>query len=764
MKHDSASSVGDDIPARDAFAAMLGIESKLGQLSEQLTRISNSDWNTRANLYPECRHSLVPDRSFPNMLASVETSERRADENLRQFGDHLDALGEQFVTVSGGRAEDTLKARQESPINVATWPAAAIEGDRPPAPAIARLDNHIADLADRLAGHEAAQEDLRKLVQSGFGRLDQRIDAAKQASEAAGQRAQNQARQAQEELRKLSQSESGRLGQRMDMLKQVAEGTAQRAQNQGVRLAQEELRKLAQSEFGRLHQRMDVLKQAAEAAAQRAQDQATQQAQKDLRDLEVRMQNLVPKSQTSAATAEGGEIGRLRDEMESLGQRVDDLTVKAASEHDIATLRSAIEDLAARVAHGPDLKPLADLDRRLTEVANRLEQSRGNHVGSQIDTADLDKRIAAAMRQNHISPPWTIIERKLAGLSDRLANTEMQLQYIGTLEKWILQLYRNLEETVDWTSHVAEDAANRMASRLVEKWSSETNPAATSAEAEPLENALAAVTSDEETADARNQKALGAVNKALEQIISKLSELEQIVSKLSELEQLRDQLQEVDSDEVLAETAPDRPGTERAGPEACQPDEMQASARRETQAAIQDNFLAAAVQGIHIPTHSLAESGDHKGRPDGARHERGSRFSLRLRKRERFYPPAGAVAYAPTLREPAYPSMRRWLIVLVLLGTASLLVSLLGIDRTKPLAALAHFVTNLGSDVLAGLLPEAANAAAGGTVVADADGPPSDNGPANCQQVSLHRAAKTIILRRSSPTTCRGTSKIVYPR
>ncbi len=651
---------------------------------------------------------------------------------------------------------------------------------------------------NRLAGHEAAQADLRKLVQSGFGRLDQRIDATKQATEAATQHTQNQAtRQAQEELRKLAQSEFGRLGQRMDMLKQDAEAAAQRAQNQAVRAAQEELRKLAQSEFGRLGQRMDMLKQDAEAAAQRAQNQAVraaqeelrklaqselgrvgqrmdvlkqdaeaaaqraknqaiQEAQKDLRDLEGRMQNLVTKSQTSAPAPEGGEIGRLRDEMEDLGQRVDDLTIKAASEHDLDSLRIAIEQLSARVAQRPDLKTLADLDRRLTEITNKLEQSCGNHVGNQIDAADLDKRIAAAMRQNQISPPWSVIERKFAGFSDRLANTEMHFEHVATLEKWIIQLYRNLEETLDWTRDVAEDAASRMESRLVEEWSSETNPAATSAEFEALENALAAVRTDHKDADQRNQKALGAVKDALEQIVSKLTEFEQIVSKLTELEQLRDQ--------VLVKAAPGDSGTEPLNPEANQPEEMPGATLREVEVPIQGSFLAGVVRANQMPMHSLAEPAGHR-RSDGDRHEASSRLSLRLRRREGFAPPASAPAYAPAVRGAAHPGMRHWLIGLVVLAAVSVLVTQSGIERTKPLAALTQFAAILGGDMLASLLPEASNAATGGGVIADTDGRPSGIGTANCQQAVLHRDAKAaFILRSASPTTCRAVSQMVYPR
>jgi hypothetical protein len=322
------------------------------------------------------------------------------------------------------------------------------------------------------------QEELRKLVLGEFGRLGQRMDALKQASEAAAQRAQEQAvRLAQEEMRKHVQSELGRLGQRMDALKQAAEAKAQRVQDQAVRLAQEEVRKLVQGELGQFAQRMDALHQASLAAAERARNQAVQQGQKDLADVEGRLQALMRKEHGEGQKT--GEMGRLRDEVESLGQRVVDLTVKAASEDEVDSLRLALERLSARVAQGPDLKLLSDFDRRLCEMTNKLEQRLTSH-GGQMGAADLDKRIAAAMRQNQISPPWNAVERKLAAISDRLANTETGLQHIATHETWILQLYRNLEEILDWSRNVAEDAANRMAHRLEQDWTRKTNPASTS--------------------------------------------------------------------------------------------------------------------------------------------------------------------------------------------------------------------------------------------------------------------------------------------
>lgn len=643
MKQDSLSSAKSlEISPRDAVDAVLGIESKLDQLSVRLTRMANRDQNTGASGDGERSPPSAGAQSFADILAGAQTSERRPTMNFTQVDERLDVLCEKFalgfegflipeeghrrclhddvaqddagrLVAGAGKSDETPEAAQEDPIGPALWSTASIAGDRPVAPVITHLENRIADLADQMIGHEAAQEDLRKLVQNGLDGLAQRIDATRRTSEAAVQRAHSQAvRLAQEELRKLAQSEFGRFGQRMDVLKQALEAAAHRAQTQAVRLAQEELRKLVLGEFGRLGERMEVLKrtseaaaqraqdqavrlgheelrkfvkgeigtlaqrvdamkQASEAAAQRAQTQAVQQAQTELRDLEGRMQALMKK--TLAGAPEAGEIGRLRHEVESLGQRVDDLTVNAASEHELGSLRVAIEQVAARVAQGPDLKPLANFDRRLTEMATKLEQRLANHVGGQIGPADLDKRIAAVMRQNQLSPPWSIIERKLSGISDRLANTEMELQYVATHEKWILQLYRNLEETLDWTRDVAEDAANRMADRLTQEWSSETDPATTSAGIKPLEDALAAVRADYGNADQRDQETHGVVNEALDQINS----------KVAELEQLRDRLQ-------LAAC-----GIELASPKSFVPEIRD-----------KDNFIAA-VEANEVLLHSLTD-------------------------------------------------------------------------------------------------------------------------------------------------------------
>lgn len=618
--------------------AALDIQSKLDHLSEQLTRMANRDQDTAAGRFYERARPAPAEHSLADILARVEASERQATESFAHFGERLDSLGDKLakgadrfpqhpedvpgyrsletavrnivdhIEVSDRKTRDTLKAVQERLNDVAYAATAPIDSDRllVDAPVITRLENRIADLANRVTGHEeAAQEDLRKLVQSEFGKLATRIDSVKQASE---------------------------------------------------------------------------------ASAQRAQSQAVQTAQKDLRDFEGRMQSFFSDARATAHRHDGGELGRLRAEMESLGQRVDDLKAEAASEHDLRSLRVVIEQLSARVAQGPDLRPLADLDRRLTDITKWLEQGRGEQVGSQIAELeqrvfDLDNRIAASMRQGPPADAWAGIEREFAGVSDRLAHTEQQLQHIATLEQSIHQLYQSMEQNRNLARDVAEDAASRMASRLMQDWPAGSQ-AAPSSELQALENALATVRSNYESADQRNQETLGAVHETLEQIVNKLTELEQLrdqpAAPVAQARPFVEAAPEMPQAPAGIDTWPDlraQPGLEAYRPVDAPPPEPV----EPVQPAIQDDFIAAARRAAQAaaqqtPGPSAAGFLGRKKAAEAAA-KPASRFSLRFRKRLK---PAAAMSAAPVAAaapKAADPGRRRRLILigLVLLAAASAL-------------------------------------------------------------------------------------------
>ena len=711
--------------------AVSDIQSKLDHLSEQLTRMANRDQDTAAGRYYERSRSAPAGHSLADILARVESGERQAAENFAHFGERLDTLGDRFakgverfpqnpedvpgyrsletavrnivdhIEVSERKTRDTLKAVQERLNDVAYAATAPIDSDHllVDAPVITRLENRIADLASRVTGHEAT--------------------------------------------------------------------------------AQEELRKLVQGEFGKLAQRIDSVKQASESSAQRAQSQAVQIAQKDLRDFEGRMQAFF----TDATRQDGGDLGRLRAEMESLGQRVDDLKAEAASEHDLRSLRVVIEQLSARVAQGPDLRPFADLDRRLTDITKWLEQGRGDQVGNQIADLeqrvfDLDNRIAASMQQDPPAQAWAGIEREFAGVSDRLANTEQQLQHIATLEQSIHQLYQSMEQSRNWARDVAEDAANRMASRLMQDWPGKHPQTGPSAELQALENALATVRTNYENADRRNQETLGAVHETLEQI----------VNKLTELEELRDHQPPQAQAEAFAEPAPESPpvssGIETWPDLRAQPgleSYQSVDAPPPVEAAppgIQDDFIAAARRAAHAaaqqtPGPSAAGFLGRKKPAAAAGPKPASRFSLRFRKREKPVLAAGVVPVTPTAPKAADAGKRRRLILigLVLLAAASALafntfvkkpvenapVTPPAVEQTKPSTggsstfdhlnkALTKSDAILDNGNFLSSLPGETKAAANRIAITDADALPVGIGSASLRQAALDGDAQAAFI------------------
>jgi hypothetical protein len=155
-----------------------------------------------------------------------------------------------------------------------------------------------------------------------------------------------------------------------------------------------------------------------------------------LHDIESRILGLLKEAQNALSDSSAGnraELQRMRAEIGSLDQRIDDVKTDAASEHDVHALRVAFEQLSARVAQGPDLRPLADMDRRLVDVAEKLEKSqveaRKLPQLTELERrfADLDRRLTEAVSAKDDGRALAALERQLAAVNDRVAHTEQQL-------------------------------------------------------------------------------------------------------------------------------------------------------------------------------------------------------------------------------------------------------------------------------------------------------------------------------------------------
>jgi localization factor PodJL len=706
--------------------AMGDIESKLDHLSEQLTRMARQD-TTAGRFYERSRP--VQDHSLADIITRLDASERQTAENFTRFSERIDTLGDKLSKEIGHFPQD--------PEDV---------------PGYRSLETAVRNIVDHIEVSERKTRDTLKAVQE---RLNDVAYAA------------------------TAPIDSDRLLADAPVISRLESRIADLAGRVTSPDGQEEVRKLVHNEVGKLGSRIDQVKQASETSAQRAQSQAVQQMQKDLRDFEGRMQSLFRDAE--ARRSEDGTIGYLRAEMESLGQRVDDLKAETASEHDLRSLRVVIEQLSARVAQGPDLRPLADLDRRLTEITKWLEQGRGDNVGNQIAELerrvfDLDNRIASSMRQDQGAPAWAGIEREFAGVSERLDRTEQQLQHIATLEQSIHQLYQSMEQSRNWSRDVAEDAANRMASRLMQDWSGNIAPAGPSAELQALENALATVRTNYEHADQRNQETLGAVHETLEQIINKLTELEQLRDQppMPVAEAFAAPLVEPQPaapepqawPDLKAETSSSSYQPIEPPPKQVEPvppgiqDELIVAARRAAQAASQqtpgpsaDGFLARKRPAVQVQQPAP------------------SRFSLRFRRREKPLQATGPTSPAPAAPKAADAGKRRRLILigLVLLAAASALaynyvkkpqgsVSMTppATEQVKPSAGgssafekltttLAKSDATLGNGSYASSLPGAARTASS-IAITDADALPAGIGSPSLRQAALDGDAQAAFI------------------
>ncbi|MGH6819475.1 MAG: hypothetical protein ACREDU_01265, partial [Methylocella sp.] len=263
---------------------------------------------------------------------------------------------------------------------------------------------------------------------------------------------------------------------------------------------------------------------------QRSESTAASSAQEELRAIESRILGLLNEAQAASGNqASSSDLQRLYGEIGNLNQRVEEAQADAASERDVDALRTAVEQLSARVAQSPDMRPLTEMDRRLGELAHKLDQTqaltRNQPQLSELEhrIAELDHRLAEAQRPQEGGPAVAALEQQLIAVNDRIGRAEQQLGHFDTIERAITQLFESLEQNRGLAREAAEEAANRVAERVLAGQSPASGP---SPEMQALEEGLRAVRESAQSSDQRNQETLEAVHETLEQIVNKLAELE----------------------------------------------------------------------------------------------------------------------------------------------------------------------------------------------------------------------------------------------
>ena len=279
-----------------------------------------------------------------------------------------------------------------------------------------------------------------------------------------------------------------------------------------------------------LAERIETVKQSAETLASEAQSNAVGVAKGELRDIEARILGVLKEAQATigSQSVASSELRELRAEIGGLNTRIEDVKSGSANAGDVKALRVAVEQLSTRVAQGPDMRPLADMDKRLGDLTHKLDQ---NHAAvrnlpqfGELEKriAELDHRLGEAVRLQGDGQAVTALEQQIAAVHERVGKTEVQLGHLETMERAISQLYDSLEQNRTHASQTAEDAANRAVERVL----ANQQAAGPSPELRAMEEGLRAVRESAAGAEQRNQDTLEAVHETLEQIVNKLTELE----------------------------------------------------------------------------------------------------------------------------------------------------------------------------------------------------------------------------------------------
>lgn len=457
--------------------------NRLEDIAEKLSRISIGESATASRIGIHVAND-GQDRDHVNrVLSRVESNERQTVEAFTAVNERLSSLGRQIGQI----AKPTTRVEEQ--------------------PGFQALEKAVRGIVDHMEQSERRNRDTFKSLQDRIGAM--------------GAKAQT-----------TDSEQLLRQAPAFSQLEQRLADLARRVEKSETSNPSQTLSDLLRREITDLAKRIDQVRENSETLASRAQTQAVQASQQELRAIEGRILGLLKEAQSSLAGAgtTPAEIQRLRAEIERLNRRIDETQQTPVQDPEVLHLRAAVEQLSSRVAQGPDMRPLADMDRRILDITQRLEQTQAATV-AQPHIAELENRIAELdYRFNEAiagraSAHSAEMEERINEVFDRVGRTEQQLASLETIERAVNQLFDAMEQQKAWTQEVAEGAANRMAERILAAGPQQVSLAG-SPEIQALEQGLHAVRNAAEGADQRNQETLEAVHETLEQIVNKLAELE----------------------------------------------------------------------------------------------------------------------------------------------------------------------------------------------------------------------------------------------
>lgn len=466
--------------------------SRLEDIAEHLSRLSRRESDT-ASAFDAPQGARADSEVLNKVLSRVDSNERQTVEAFTAVNERLSILGRQMATANKVRVESKPEEQQ---------------------------------------GYGALEKAVRSIVEHMETSEKRNRDNFKSLTERMASMSAKAANAPQEQVLKQAPA--------FNLLENRLSELAKRVERSEAGHMQSALPDLLKQELTDLAGRIDTVRETAESLANRAQTQAVQSSQQELRAIESRIVGLIKEAQNSLTGQGAGpaEMQRLRNEVERLNARIDEAAqtqkIVQAQGGDMLALRNAVEQLSTRVAQGPDMRPLHEMDRRILDITQRLEQTQAQNRSlpqvTEIERrlAELDHKLNEAVT-GRSSAAASEVEQRLADIANRVDRTEQQLSSLETIERAVNQLFDSLEQQKNLTAQVAENAANRVAQQIIAHQTAQAQQPLLltgTPEIDALQQGLQAVKAASESADHRNQETLEAVHETLEHIVGKLAELE----------------------------------------------------------------------------------------------------------------------------------------------------------------------------------------------------------------------------------------------
>ncbi|MEO1161134.1 MAG: hypothetical protein AAFW74_11880, partial [Pseudomonadota bacterium] len=406
-------------------------------------------------------------RAMDLLLDRIEQGEQRAQEGVRTLGKRVDKIGDRLEEIALRPVEITARD----------------------VPGFSALESAVRNIVDHIEKSDKQSLDTIGQLQNRIVELDGKVEAP---------------------------SRDGGRPEIMADLEARMQELATRVEQTTGSGEDPQLKAMFEARIRELAERIDMVRHSAEAIGQQAEATAGRAAEEQASAIEARLAGLVQEAEQKLQGAGSTDAGMasVQSDITELHHRFEEIRQQAASDQEVQALRSALEMLSSRVDETPGLEPIAQLEQRISDLSLQLQQV-AQPADYQPQLGALEQRVMALDTQMAASSPGTDpqISDQMATIEQRLTVTEHQLGSLTTIENSIQQLFASLEESRAEARSLAETGSSAGASEP-------------SAELRALQDGLAAVRANAETADQRTQATLEAVHETLAQIITKLSEVD----------------------------------------------------------------------------------------------------------------------------------------------------------------------------------------------------------------------------------------------